>query len=135
MSKVILIAGATGNLGNKIVDELLKLNTIVKVLVRSQTDEKKIQNLASKNVEIYKVDVYTIEEIALVCKGVDCVVSVLAGFEDTIVDTQKILVQAAIKAKVPRFIPSDFSTDFRNLIYGKNRNLDFRKKFHDYLNQ
>lgn len=135
MSKVILVAGATGNLGNKIVDELLKLNANVKALVRNKTDEKNIQYLASKNVEICKVEVYTIEEIALVCKGVDCVVSVLAGLEDTIVDTQKILVQAAIKAKVPRFIPSDFCTDFTNLIYGKNRNLDFRKKFHEYLNQ
>ena len=27
------------------------------------------------------------------------------------------------------------ATDFTNLIYGKNRNLDFRKKFHEYLNQ
>ena len=135
MSKIILVAGATGNLGSKIVDELLKLNASVKVLVRSQTDEKRIQYWASKNVEICKVEVYTIEEIAFVCKGVDCVVSVLAGFEDTIIDTQKILVHGAIKAKVPRFIPSDFCTDFTNLIYGKNRNLDFRKKFHEYLNR
>ncbi len=135
MSKIILVAGATGNLGNKIVDELLKLQVNVKVLVRDETDEKKIQYLASKNVEICKIKEYTIEEIASVCKGVECVVSVLAGFEDTIVDAQKILVEGAIKANVPRFIPSDFCTDFTNLTYGKNRNLDFRKKFHEYLSQ
>ena len=135
MSKIILVAGATGNLGNKIVNELLKLNATVRVLVRNQTDEKKIEYLASKNVEICKVEEYSIDEIALACQGVHCVVSALSGFEDTIVDTQKILVQGAIKAKVQRFIPSDFSTDFTNLIYGRNRNLDFRKKFHGYLNQ
>jgi hypothetical protein len=135
VSKIILVAGATGNLGNKIVDELLKHNAIVKAIVRDKTDQKKIQYLASKNVEICKIKEYSVEEIALACKGVDCVVSVLAGFEDTIVDAQKILVEGAIKAKVPRFIPSDFCTDYTNLIYGKNRNLDFRKKFHDYLNQ
>ena len=135
MSKVILVAGATGNLGTKIVDELLKLNVHVKALVRAQTDTSKINNLAKKKVEICQVKAFSIDEIAKFCEGVDCVVSVLAGFEDTIFDAQKILVQAAIQAKVPRFIPSDFSTDFTNLIYGKNRNLDFRKKFHDYLNQ
>ena len=135
MSKVILVAGATGNLGNKIVDELLKLNATVKVLVRAQTDESKIQYLASKNVQICKVKQYMVDEITVFCKGVDCVVSVLAGLEDTIFDTQKILVQSAIQANVPRFIPSDFCTDFTNLIYGKNRNLDARKKFHEYLNQ
>ena len=135
MSKVILVAGATGNLGSKIVDELLKLDVHVKALVRAQTDFVKINNLAKKKVEICQVKVFSIDEIAKICEGVDCVVSVLAGFEDTIFDAQKILVQAAIQAKVPRFIPSDFSTDFTNLIYGKNRNLDFRKKFHDYLNQ
>ena len=135
MSKVILVAGATGNLGSKIVDELLKLDVHVKALVRAQTDFVKINHLAKKKVEICQVKVFSIDEIAKICEGVDCVVSVLAGFEDTIFDAQKILVQAAIQAKVPRFIPSDFSTDFTNLIYGKNRNLDFRKKFHDYLNQ
>ena len=135
MNKTILVAGATGNLGGKIVAELLKLNATVKVLVRANTDEKKIQDWQSKNVEICKVKQYAIDEIAAACQGVDCLVSALSGLEETIIDTQKILVQAAIKANVPRFIPSDFSTDFTNLIYGKNRNLDFRKKFHDYLNQ
>ncbi len=132
---MILVAGATGNLGNKIVDELLKQKAIVKVLVRDQTEEKKIQILASKNVEICTVKKYDIDEISKHCIGVDCVVSTLAGFDNVIIDAQKILVQAAIKANVPRFIPSDFSTDFTNLVEGKNRNLDFRKKFHQYLNQ
>lgn len=135
MSKVILVAGATGNLGNKIVDELLKLNATVRALVRKETDETKIERLAAKNVEICRVEEYTVEDVASACKGVDCVISVLAGLADTVVDTQKTIVQGAVKANVPRFIPSDFCTDFTNLVYGKNRNLDFRKTFHDYLNQ
>lgn len=134
MSKVILVAGATGNLGNKIVDELLKLNAIVKAVVRPQADQHKIQKLVSKNVEVFKLD-YTLENLTMACKDVDCAVSALAGFEDSVIESQKILVQAAIKAGVPRFIPSDFCTDYTNLVYGRNRNLDFRKKFHDYVNQ
>jgi len=40
------------------------------------------------------------------------VVSALAGLRDVIVETQAALLDAAIKARVPRFIPSDFSIDF-----------------------
>lgn len=135
MSKTILVAGATGNLGGKIINELINHNVTIRALVRGSTDERKIQLLTSKNIEVCKISEYNIDEIAKACQGVDCLVSVLAGLEDTIFDTQKILVQGAIRAKVPRFIPSDFCTDFTNLKYGNNRNLDLRKKFHEYLNQ
>ncbi len=134
MKKIILVAGATGNLGNKIIHELL-LDADVRAIVRPQTDETKIQYLASKGVKICSVKEFSIEEVAIACQGVHCVVSAVAGLEDTIIHTQKILLQGAIKANVPRFIPSDFCTDFTNLVEGKNRNLDTRRKFHTYLNQ
>ena len=45
------------------------------------------------------------------------------------IDTQKVLLDAAVRAGVPRFIPSDFSLDFTNLRPGENRNLDLRREF------
>jgi hypothetical protein len=42
-------------------------------------------------------------------------------------------LEAVLAARVPRFIPSDFSTDFRALPPGENRNLDLRREFHDRL--
>ena len=42
-------------------------------------------------------------------------------------------LEGAVKAGVPRFIPSDFSLDFTNLAPGKNRNLDLRREFHTIL--
>lgn len=67
------------------------------------------------------------------CQGASCVVSALAGLRDVIIDTQKILLDAAIKAGVPRFIPSDYSLDFTQFSDGENRNLDLRREFHTYL--
>jgi NmrA-like family len=75
------------------------------------------------------------EEISNACIGASCVVSALSGLREVIVDTQKILLDAAIAAGVPRFIPSDFSLDFTNLPAGQNRNLDFRREFHQYLDK
>lgn len=133
MNNTILVAGATGNLGGKIVDALLAKNANVKAIVRLQTDVQKIKALEAKGVKVFKVDFKNINQVAKACEGVDCVVSALAGLHETIIETQKALLDGAVIAKVTRFIPSDFSNDFTNLIPGKNRNLDFRRDFHKYL--
>jgi hypothetical protein len=59
----------------------------------------------------------------------------LAGLHEVIVKTQTSLLNAAVTAGVPRFIPSDFSTDFTTMPAGENRNFDLRKEFHSILDQ
>jgi hypothetical protein len=54
---------------------------------------------------------------------------------DAIVDSQIKLLDAALAAGVPRFIPSDYSADFTKLSAGDNRNFDLRKEFHQYLDK
>jgi len=52
-----------------------------------------------------------------------------------IVEAQRALLDAAIKAGVPRFIPSDFSIGFTQFPPGENRNLDLRREFHKRLDK
>ena len=56
-------------------------------------------------------------------------VSALNGLRDVIVDRQSVLLDAAVAAGVPRFIPSDYSADFTTTPPGDNRNLDLRREF------
>jgi uncharacterized protein YbjT (DUF2867 family) len=133
MKKIIVVAGATGNLGGKIVKALLAKGAEVRAIVRLETDLKKIQDLEEKGVNVFKVDTTNKYEISKHCVGADCLVSALAGLKETVIDTQKIFLDAALEANVPRFIPSDYSSDFTNLIEGQNRNLDLRREFHRYL--
>jgi nucleoside-diphosphate-sugar epimerase len=133
MSKVIVVAGATGNLGERIVESLLNKSAEVRVLIRPTSDTEKINSLKKLGAKVYSVNMTNVQKMAEVCNGADCVVSALSGLEDVIVNTQKILLDAAVTAGVRRFIPSDFSLDFTNLPAGQNRNLDFRRKFHQYL--
>lgn len=63
------------------------------------------------------------------CKGVSCVISVLAGLRDVIITAQRQLLDAAVKAGVPRFVPSDFCTNFTQIEPGENRNFDLRREF------
>ena len=57
----------------------------------------------------------------------------MAGLRENIVEAQSALLDSAVKAGVPRFIPSDFSADFTKLSPGENRNLDLRREFHGRL--
>jgi nucleoside-diphosphate-sugar epimerase len=135
MKKTIVIAGATGNLGGRIVNVLLAKGAEVKAIVRLETDIKKIKDLEQKGVKVFQVDTRNKSEISRHCIGADCVVSALAGLRETIVNAQTILLDAAVEANVQRFIPSDYSNDFTNLKEGQNRNLDLRREFHQYLDK
>ena len=133
MTKTIVVVGATGNLGSKIVNALLAKGVDVKAIVRLETDIKKIKELEQKGVKVFQVDTNDKSEISKHLIGADCVVSALAGLRETIVDAQKIFLDAAVEANVQRFIPSDYSSDFTNLKEGQNRNFDLRREFHKYL--
>ena len=135
MKKTIVIAGATGNLGGKIVNVLLAKGVEVRAIVRLETAIEKIKDLEQKGVKVFQVDTANKSEISKHCFGADCVVSALAGLSETIIDAQKIFLDAAVDANVQRFIPSDYSIDFTNLKEGQNRNLDFRRAFHQYLDK
>ena len=133
MNNTILVAGATGNLGGKIVDALLEQGANVRAIVRSETDRERAGLLREKGVQIFQADLRDKNEIAEACDGADCVVSALSGLREVIIDAQKTLVEGAISEQVPRFIPSVFSLDFTNLVPGTNRNLDLRREFNEYL--
>lgn len=129
MGKTIIIAGSTGNLGNRITNQLLKKNLNVITLVRNETDKTKIQALKDKGVEVFQTDMNDINKVSEVCTKGDCFISALSGLRDVIIDTQKNLLEACIKANLPRFIVSDYCLDYTNLIEGNNRNLDLRIEF------
>jgi uncharacterized protein YbjT (DUF2867 family) len=135
VKNIILVAGATGDLGGRIVRALLNRGAEVIAIVRSSSDIEKINLLETLNVKVYKVKNWNVEELAKACIGVSCVVSALAGLRDVIIDAQKVLVAAAIAEGVPRFIPSDYSLDFTKFSDSENRNLDLRREFHQYLDR
>lgn len=135
MEKIILVAGATGNLGLRIVKALVNKDAEIRAVVRSGSDVEKIKILEGLGVKVYRLNNWNIEEIKNACLNATCVVSVLAGLREVVIDAQKILLDAAIAAGVPRFIPSDYSLDFTRFSYGENRNLDLRREFHEYLDK
>jgi len=135
MKQIILVAGATGNLGERITRALIAQGAEVRAIVRKGTDLQKKTHLEQLGAKVTEVDMSNVDEVATACVGASCVVSVLAGLKEVIIDTQKVLLDAAVKAGVPRFIPSDYSLDFTKFPDGTNRNLDWRREFHTYLDR
>lgn len=135
MEKLILVSGATGNLGQRICRELIKNNTKVRAIVRHESSLENVAALEKMGVDVVKVNMSSEQELIAACENVSCIVSAVAGLHDVIVEAQTKLLQAAIAAGVPRFIPSDFSTDISLMPKGENRNFDLRKEFHVILEQ
>jgi nucleoside-diphosphate-sugar epimerase len=131
----IVVAGATGNLGRRIARALRERGASVKALVRHGTAQERIEPLQSLGIAIVPVDLSRASEVTPACSGASCVVSALSGLRNVIVEAQTALLDAAIKAGVPRFIPSDYSIDFTKFASGDNRNLDLRREFHQRLDK
>lgn len=130
-----VLAGATGDLGGRIADRLLERDTKPRLLVRKDTRRDKITDFEKRGAEVIEVDFSNVPALTEACSGGTCVVSALAGLREVIIDAQTNLLEAAIRAGVPRFIPSDFSIDFTKCADGHNRNLDLRREFHRKLDQ
>lgn len=121
--KIIAVAGASGDLGGRIIAELVRLGAKPRALVREGIKE------FFPVAETVVVNYNDPASLLAACRGAYCVVSALSGLREVIVDAQKALLNAAVDAGVPRFIPSDYCIDYTKLPDGSNRNLDLRREF------
>lgn len=132
-NKVIILAGATGDLGKRIAFYLADAGASVRALVRKESNPEHIAILQAKGISVKEVDFENHDEVVQACAGGTCLVSAVNGLSDVIINLQTRLALAAIEAGVPRFIPSDFCIDYTRLQIGTNRNLDLRRQFNKEL--
>ena len=132
----VLVIGSTGMLGTKIVKALLdKGEAEVRAMIRPDSYDKHsedIDAMKAKGAIVVEGDLMKPDTLLSACEGVDVVVSAVGNNQVT-VPGQKNVIDAAKKQGVKRFIPSDFSVDYRKLDRGDNDNLDMRKEVFEYL--
>ncbi len=132
---LVVLAGATGDLGHRIALALLGRGAEVRALVRPGNTKPEVGTLRAHGAAIVEVDFNDAAALTRACADATCVVSALSGLREVIVDAQTQLLAAAVAAGVPRFIPSDFAIDYTKLPEGSNRNLDLRREFNRRLDQ
>lgn len=125
----IVLAGASGDLGIRITKALIARGAAVRALVKTNAADADKDKLVKLGATLVSVDVTDVVSVAAACEGAACVISALNGLYDVIIDRQTVLLDAAVKAGVPRFISSDYSLDFTKTEQGGDRNLDLRREF------
>ena len=110
----VLVVGATGFLGGKVVDELLNRGKSVRALVRATTDASRLE---SRGVEIARGDMLDLDSLVAAMQGADAVITTAAGYTrggknaddiDTIGNAN--LAEAAKQAGVRRFVLTSILT-------------------------
>jgi uncharacterized protein YbjT (DUF2867 family) len=76
----VLVVGATGFLGSKVVDELLRRDKNVRALVRPASDASRLE---SRGVEIAHGDMLDVESLVAAMNGADAVITTAAGYTRT----------------------------------------------------
>ncbi len=107
-------------------------------MIRNTNDPKKaakLDALKAKGASFVEGDVSDFDSLVAAASGVDVIVSSLNNEPQLIIDGQTRLLQAGEKAGAKKFIPSDFSVDYRKLDFGDNDNLDMRKTFLPIMQQ
>ena len=126
---VIALVGAGGDLGGRIATALVARGVDVRAVVRRGSKDDELLRIQSLGATPVSADPSNIADMAHAVTGAACVVSALNGLRDVMIDRQGVLLDAAVKAGVPRFIPSDFASDFTRTPPGRNRNYDLRREF------
>lgn len=109
MNKKVLVVGATGYLGGKVVQGLLEHNKTVRALVRPSTDASALEKLG---VEIVRGDMMDKKSLNPALQGVDALITTANGYSqrkkgDTIATDDlgnRNLVDAAKATNLPLFI-------------------------------
>ncbi|GKT67230.1 NmrA-like family protein [Colletotrichum tofieldiae] len=103
--KKVAVVGGSGNLGPNILSGLLSSGFEVTVISRKES-----KSTFPRDITVKKVDLTSEGSIAEALEGQEAVISVVGtdGFT-----SQKTLIDAAVAAKVKRFIPSEFGINTR----------------------
>lgn len=129
------IAGVTGKFAGLILDSLLE-NSNVSIRGYCRNASKLASRyVQSSQMEVVQGDATDPNTLSKFVDGLDVVICAYLGDNDFMVNAQKALVDACDKARVPRYIASDYCLDFTKLELGQHPAKDPMKIIYDYVNE
>jgi uncharacterized protein YbjT (DUF2867 family) len=131
MTQTILLVGATGMFGSRIVHHLLlRPDARVRLLVRSADSPDKqalLRPLMDRGAEVVEGDLADEASLDRTTAGVDVIVSALQGGPDVIIDGQVALARSGARHGARRILPSDYGLDLFKATPGEHAMFDLRR--------
>lgn len=120
---LILIAGATGTLGQKLITSSLKRAHQVRALCRNP--DKFPSSLRDQLESIVTpANYYDIPALDKACAGVDAIIVAYTGNLDFQLDAQLLLLRAAERVGVTKFVAHSWNYDWRAMELGHHESYD-----------
>ncbi len=136
MRKYIAIVGSTGQIGRYLTENLLAAGHRVRMIARKRdaSTNKMVTDFESKGADFLLVeDTANPDKMFEAMKGCDTFVAAVPGSQDIILKLEPIWLEAAKKAGIKRFVPTEFGAHTRNIDYGDGIIFDHKKDFHKKL--
>ncbi|KAH8158645.1 hypothetical protein CIB48_g9600 [Xylaria polymorpha] len=120
---LVLVAGATGNIGQKIIDSLLRRGHQVRALARNLD---KLSAATTAQLEKFvKINAYyDVPALEAACVGVDAVICAYNGTVELQVEGQLFLLRAAERAGVRVYVSASWNGDWRRQALGDHESYD-----------
>ncbi|KAF2499639.1 NAD(P)-binding protein [Lophium mytilinum] len=132
----IAIAGFTGKMARLITTALLSTHPDIQIHGIARSPEKVPASIKNnKNVTIFSASATDAAALRNALRGASVCICCYLGDDALMVAGQKLLIDACIAERVPRYIASDWSIDFRPLAFGEHPTKDAMKHVQAYLEE
>jgi nucleoside-diphosphate-sugar epimerase len=120
---LVLVAGVTGNLGQKLIDSLHSRGHRVRGLGRnpSKIDSSRQEKLESF---VQNENYYDVPALDRACKGVDAVICAYTGIPELTLDGQLLLLRAVERAGIKKYVASSWCYNWKNMQLGVHESYD-----------
>ncbi|PSW06768.1 aromatic alcohol reductase [Photobacterium lipolyticum] len=134
--KHIAVIGATGQIGTPLSKGLLLLGHDVTIITRARSakNDTKLAEFEKQGAKIVEcADMHDVDSMANILQGIDTLVASVPGSKEIIQKSEPIWLEAAVKAGVERFVPTEFGSHTQAIEMGDGEIFDQKKRFHDLL--
>lgn len=134
--KHVAVIGATGQIGTPLTKGLLKEGHAVTIIarMRSLDNESKLAEHEERGAKVVVCSqMQDVDAVAAVLQGCDTLVAAVPGSKAIIRKSEPVWLQAAVKAGIERFVPTEFGSHTRAIEVGDGIVFDHKKRIHELL--
>ncbi|RWX57102.1 NmrA family NAD(P)-binding protein [Photobacterium chitinilyticum] len=130
----VAVIGAAGQVGVPLTRGLLSLGHDVTIITRKKQQDTTLADFEQLGAKIsFCADMHDTELMADILQGVDTLVASVPASKSIIEQSEPIWLNAAMKAGVKRFVPTEFGCHTQAIEMGDGEVFDNKKRFHDLL--